>query len=212
MNQIPLQDDVDFWSQQLEEHALFLHLLLQEPTLRRQALALYRIWRRARATGGDVLVPLSEIIAFKRMVLARMSQGEWLGWALPSFVQHILMEAEYFRSRLEPQGTTAAGDLQTWLQITKDHADVGPKLIDPAANVPLATQAQSLSNQIAQLQQRCSSKIDHSCLNDADKAMQTAATWVRSVPPSLSIVNPTLAAHILREQDRGVQVVQILSR
>src|SRR5262245_35476100 len=98
-NQIPRSDDVQFWSRQLTEHALFLSLLLQEQPWRRQAEQLYALWLDPR---GDVMAKTNEIIAFKEMVLARQRAGEWLGWSLPSFTQHILDEAKYFRARMGP--------------------------------------------------------------------------------------------------------------
>jgi hypothetical protein len=204
-NQVPLQDDVQFWTTQLTEHALFLYLMLEEPRVKNLALQLYNFWREGT---GDVLRPMDELIAFKQMVLSRLKSGEWLGWALPSFVQHILYEAQYFRSRLF-QGTTAAADVNTWLQIVKDHADVGPKLIDPAAN-QYANQAAPLSAQIAGLQSRCSSALSHQCLSDADAAMTQANAWVRGIPEGLNIVHPALAAHILRENSRGILVTRTI--
>lgn len=210
-NQVALPDDVAFWSRQLAEHALFLHLMLQDPQLKAQALALHNLWMQTMLTGGDISRPLSELLAFKRMVLARLERGEWLGWALPSFVQHILLEGDYFQRRLQG-GVNAGQDFQTWLEIVKGHADIGPKLIDPKAE-GFAEQAKPLSQRVAQLQSRCNVRtIEHQCLVDADQAIQQANAWVRNVPVGLNIVHPTLAAHILREHDRALLVTRTLSQ
>jgi hypothetical protein len=208
-NQIPLDDDVRFWSTQMTEHGLFLHLMLEEPSLKAQALQLHQLWKRTMETGADPLPPLNELISFKQMVLGRLRSGQWLGWALPSFVQHIMYEAEYFRSRLGA-GTGSAADVNTWLQIVKDHADVGPKLLDPVIN-NYADQARPLSARIGGLQRMCSSALSHQCLSDADQALQQANTWVRGIPAGMNIVHPALAAHILRENTRGIRVVRILA-
>lgn len=208
-SQLPLQDDIAFWGRQMSEHALFLHLLLQDPQLRAEAMRLHQLWQQTMMQNADISRPLSELIAFKQMVLGRLSRGEWLGWALPSFVQHILLEAEYFQRRLAA-GTSAGQDLQTWLQIVKDHADVGPKLIDPKANA-YADQARPLSEKLGQLQRRCNLRtIEHTCLVEADQAFEQANQWVQGIPAGLNIVHPTLKAHILRENARGAQVAKLL--
>lgn len=200
IEQIPLEDDIQFWTRQLTEHALFLHLLLEEPTLKAQALQLHKLWERK----GTTHRALSELIAFKEHVIGRLRRGEWLGWALLSFVEHILYEARYFQARLS--GSFAANkELSTWLKIVKDHADVGPKLIDPQAN-GYAAQAAPLSATLGQLQARCGS----GCTHEVDKAFQTANVWVQGIPADLNIVHPALKAHILRENSRGIMVNKII--
>jgi len=209
-NQLPLADDIAFWSPQMMEHALFLNMLLDEPRLKAQARSLYDLWTRVLQRQAPIEPALSELLAFKRMVLARQERGEWLGWALPSFVQHILMEGEYFQRRLNA-GTDVMRDMQTWLQIVKDHADVGPKLIDPKANA-FADKAAPVSVKLGQLQQVCAGGISHQCLAGADQAMSQVNTWVENIPSGLNIVPPALKAHILRENNRGIQVTRALQQ
>lgn len=200
INQIPLQDDIAFWSRQMTEHALFLHLLLEEPTLKAQAKQLHQLWQ----AGGDLNVALNELMAFKQMIMGRLKSGEWLGWALLSFVEHILYEAQYFRARLS--GNYASNkELGTWIRIVKDHADVGPKFIDPTAN-NYAAQAAPLSAKLGQLQQNCGV----GCLHEVDQAFQAANVWVQGIPSGLNTVHPVLKEHILRENTRGLQVTRIL--
>lgn len=207
-NQIPRQDDAAFWNRQMTEHALFLNLMLDEPALKRQAGQLYQLWQQTVASGRDVAVPLNELLAFKQAVLARLRSGEWLGWALPSFVQHILMEGLYYRSR-RGEGTTAAADFGTWLQVVKDHADVGPKLVDPGGPDRLPA-AQRVSNALGELQAQCGGGRHAGCLAAADQQIMAANAWVRGVPRGASVISPTLAAHILRENDRAAQTMRLL--
>lgn len=200
IEQIPLQDDIQFWTQQLTEHELFLHLLLEEPKLKAQALQLHKLWQ----SGGPLSARVDELIAFKEHVIGRLKAGEWLGWALLSFVEHILYEAQYFRARLSG-GYSSQKELGTWIRIVKDHADVGPKLIDPQAN-GYAAQAAPLSAQLGALQARCGS----GCTHEIDKAFQTANVWVQGIPSGLNTVHPVLKAHILRENSRGIMINRLL--
>lgn len=224
-NQLSLADDVGFWSRQLTEHALFLSLMFENPAFRQQAQQLHRLWESVApgATNGPPDAPVAapramtpqiaratdELIAFKELALSRLSSGEWIGWALPSFVEHILMEAKYFRSRYNA-GTTAQQDVQTWLQIVKDHADVGPKLIDPKANA-YADLAKPLSATITTLQGQCSSALHRACLSEMNAASEMANRWVRGIPTSLAIVPKALQDHILRENGRAGVVARSLT-
>lgn len=195
-NAVELPDDVEFWSRQLTEHALFLSLLFQEEPWRRQAMALHELWRDP---SGDVVQKTSELVAFKEQALAALKSGKWLGWCLPSFLEHILFEAKYFQARMGA-GTIASGDCAAWTTIVQGHALIGPKLIDP--NRELETSARGVANFIGDLQ-RCCPSPNHRCLSALDAEFQKTNAWVRGLPSGTHILPPTLVAHILRENDRG---------
>lgn len=202
-NQLPLQDDIAFWSNQMQEHCLFLHLMLEESSYKQEALELRSMWMNY----NNPLDALGPLIEFKENVLNRLQNGEWLGWALPSFVSHILREALYFRDRLTV-GTSVQGDFNAFTTFVMEHAQVGPKLVDPVASRFDAPAAQA-ANALLQLQKACRS-LNDGCLNEANQIIGSVNDWVQSVPSNLSIISPVLAAHILRENNRGIQVNNIL--
>lgn len=209
MNQLALPDDVEFWSRQMSEHALFLSLLLQEEILVDTARGLHNVWERTIRTGGDVQAPLRELIAFKERVLVRLQAGEWLGWCLPSFLSHVLMEARYFQSRLGG-AVTAGQDVATFLQIGLDHATIAPKLIDPTG-CEYASLFDEARERVLQLQRYCSnSGINVNCLSTMDREFQAEAAAVAGLPQNVSIVHPALKAHIIRENQRGALVARRL--
>lgn len=202
-NQIELPDDVEFWSRQLTEHALFLHLLFQEEPWKSQAKSLYDLWQ---SPGRDVMQKTAELVAFKEQALAELKRGKWLGWCLPSFLQHILFEAKYFQARMGA-GTITSGDCQAWSTIVQGHALIGPKLIDP--NKRLEAAAGGVADDIARLQGCCGTP-SHACLIELDTDFQKTNAWVRGLPSGTHILPPTLVAHILRENDRGIKMMRSL--
>lgn len=208
MNQLALPDDVEFWSRQMSEHALFLSLLLQEEILVDTARGLHNVWERTIRTGSDVQAPLRELIAFKERVLARLQVGEWLGWCLPSFLSHILMEARYFQSRLGG-AVTAGQDVATFLQIGLDHATIAPKLIDPTG-AEYSNAFDQARGRILNLQRYCSRAIDVNCLATMNGELEVDAAAVAGLPQNVSIVHPALKAHIIRENQRGALVARRL--
>lgn len=195
-NQVELPDDEQFWSVQMTEHCEFMSLLFQIEPYRSQAKSLHALWT---SPNGDVFDKTKELIAFKELALSSLRAGNWLGWCLPSFLDHILYEAKYFLARMGP-GTIASGDCAAWSTIVQGHALIGPKLIDP--NFRLEMAAQGVANTIAELQKCCPSP-NHNCLAALDGEFQKTNAWVRSVPSGTHILPPTLVAHILRENDRG---------
>lgn len=204
-----LQDDIQFWSRQMREHALFLSLMLEDVALKAQAVRLQNLWR-AVETGQDRNLPaaLNEIILFKKVVLDRLMKGEWLGWALPAFVSHILFEAEFFRARVF-HSTTAQQDLTAMVRIVKEHTQVAPKLLNPGQ--PSAeTEAATLATRLAKLQSACSSSFFGECSSRQADLAQADTFFRVKVPQRLNIVHPVLLAHIVREGERARMIASMV--
>lgn len=206
-NQIPLQDDVKFWSRQMMEHALFLNLMLEDGSLKTEARRLQHLWADTIDCNKDVRFPLQELILFKQEVLRLLNEGRWIGWTLPSFVEHILKEAVYFQDRITV-GTSGQDDFNAFTMFVREHALVGPKLVDPKAT-GFDESAREAANSLMMLQQSCGA-INDGCLNRANEIIGSVNQWVQTVPSNLNIINPVLTAHILRENNRGIQVNNIL--
>lgn len=204
-----LPDDIQFWGNQMKEHALFLHLMLEQATLKKQALQLLRRWQAVM--GGwdkNLMGALDELMAFKIEILNRQKKKEWLGWVLPAFVEHILFEAQYFKARLA-QSVTAQQDLTSMIRIVKEHALVAPKLLNPGQ--PQAEVAAStIATKLATLQSACSAQFGGACNSrHADLAM--ADDFFRNkAPATLNIVHPVLLAHIIREGKRAQQIASLV--
>ena len=81
-----------------------------------------------------------------------------------------------------------------------EHALIGPKLIDP--NPGLERSADGVAKVIGSLQ-RCCPSPNSGCLHQLDSEFQKTNAWVRGLPSGTHIVPPALAAHIIRENDRG---------
>lgn len=208
MNQLALPDDVEFWSRQMSEHALFLSLLLQDPSLRMRAADLHGEWQQVIDSGREVSPALSQLITFKERVLSMLQAGEWLGWCLPSFLSHVLMEARYFRARLG--GAVKAGeDVAMFIQIGLDHATIAPKLIDPTG-AEYSNAFDQVRGRILNLQRYCSRAIDVNCLSTMNGELEADAAAVAGLPQNVSIVHPALQAHIIRENQRGALVARRL--
>lgn len=209
-NQIPLQDDIQFWGQQVTEHAMFMGMMLEDPQLQNEAVMMQGAWEQVLATQNpnQIVEMLNYTIPWKQNILARLKSGEWLGWALPSFVEHITFEEQYFLARLT-SGTTAKSDLDAFTKIVKEHAMVAPKLLDISQPDAIA-KADSVVNVMTALQTTCAG-FTPNCVQSAQQSFAYADMFFqRDVPTTLNIIPPALAAHIVREGQRGLLISNLL--
>lgn len=101
-------DEIQFWSRQLSEHALFFSLGLETEPYRSHAAALHVDWERARAALAGVTdlaaaqaiagAPTQNLSDWQNEVIAELPK-RWLGWLPPLFWDHTLRELQYFVAR-----------------------------------------------------------------------------------------------------------------
>lgn len=136
----PVNDTLHFWSRQLMEHALFLHLGLEDIKLKKQAWEMHLKWKNflnknfydkgikvtletIMLTNEDLAkVPdididrfikdyLVEMIEFNGFVVEKLRKGEWLGWIYLALGEHMLKEAEYFQMKLKGPAFTPEDEI-----------------------------------------------------------------------------------------------------
>lgn len=125
-----MEDEIHFWGKQMMEHALFLHLGLEDDNqvLKKEALDLSNTWKKYLETyfynKGIVVTPesifltaddlkrvgklntnvVTELIdtteKFKRKVIEVLRTGKWIGWIFISLAKHMLKETLYFKRKV----------------------------------------------------------------------------------------------------------------
>ena len=147
---------IHMWAPQMAEHALFIHLLLNDVELKEEALTIFHKWQAFICNDkmrnlNDVIPLIQELVRFKKDILARLNRGEWLGAAYPSFVSHILLELLYFADKLSGIKLTADEEVAFWNKINSDHASFASHLLDPTEE-ELHDKADETSKKIKNLQ------------------------------------------------------------
>ncbi len=221
---VPTRDEtdiqIDFWSRQFSEHALFLSLgIVADPKLSKEALRQQGLWEAFRASGlsgsaaKDRVIELaSQLASLKGDVLARLEGGEWLGWLFPSFVRHILSELLWFTSRLEAKAPPAYGmpDVRSWLRLMAEHAAFAAHLLDPV-EVKLIREARTLLGALQGLG-GCASTLP-TLVDLSERAGRQLDQYLVAsgigTPKVKSVIHPVLAAHVVRE---GRMFLEILAR
>lgn len=198
-------NEIASWAPQMGEHALFLYLLLHNKELEQRALDLYHKWQNYVCSGtpGGVqqaLEMLNELITFKTEILDRLNKGEWLGAAFPQFVEHVRLEALYFRDKLTGVQFTVEEEVAFWNRINSEHAGFAAHYLDPT-EVDLVDKADATMKQIKALP-----------INNTEAAVVMALEAgtnltnfnLESYNGALankikSVIHPTLLRHVIRE-------------
>lgn len=214
-------DDIQFWSRQLSEHALFFSLGLEVEPFKSQAAALHSDWERARAalTGATDLPaaqaivgkPTVDLTDWQRGVMAEQEK-RWLGWLQPLFFAHTFRELEYFIARAWHGGWPAGVTLAQNLQFMREHAEFAAQLLDPT-QTDLIQKAQASVAQFAGIEKDCCAALTSSLLDmstQAGKALDEYLTGSPVADPSKGVIHPVLAEHVVREGKRFLQTLDEL--
>lgn len=207
------QGEFAFWGNQATEHMLFMHLGLEDPVLKQQALDLYTQMKAAydRRDVAAFLPLLDQAMTMKHRVLTRLLAGEWLGWIFPTFVDHTLREESYFLSKLQGSVPQTA-ETMAWLRFMAEHAEFASHLVDTterAAMLHALTLASDLNGLESACTQSCGAQLAALSAQKGRELDQFFSSMTPTKP--LSVIHPVLAAHVVREGRRFVDTMDRLS-
>jgi hypothetical protein len=212
---------VRFWDRQLSDHALFMVLGLDPQDLKKTAAELHQKFEdlRAEIPSGAVssdreaeLVTKSVDLAtslrgFLTEVYDRQTDGEWLGWLFPTFVDHIRREGDYFVGKVSASGGGLTGlpgladETCAWLRFMAEHAIFASHLLDPS-EVTLIAQAQALSEKFQSLQEGCRDMTPQLLVLSRRAGTLLDLYFTKTgigTPQVSSVIHPMLALHVVRE-------------
>lgn len=214
---MPVADDIDFWSRQISEHALFMSLGLVDKDLKRRAEGLHNSWeafRRGPRRVNDAIPLVLTTQDFKTHVLTRLNAGEFLGWLFPLFIDHIRREGDYFLAALRGQKFDPCTETQIWLTFMAEHAAFASHLLDPSEAEQIR-RALELQSQLGALFHNCESTIGEQLKMLSLKSGQDLDAYFNGLGigkpgGAKSVIHPVLAEHVVREGRRFLQTMQML--
>lgn len=214
---LPIADDIDFWSRQLSEHALFMQLGLDDKRLKDEAERLHKQWesfRRGPRAVPDAIALVRGTRDFKTEVHSKLVAGEWLGWLWPLFVDHIRREGDYFLGKLQGQMLSDADECATWITFMGDHAAFAMHLLDPS-EAERIRQALTLLGNFNQLWQGCGTSMNQQLLSLTTRSGLDLDAYFKSLGVgkpggARSIIHPVLAEHVVREGQRFLATMTAL--
>ena len=210
-------DDIEFWSRQLSEHALFMQLGLDDKRLKSGAEGLHAQWERYRHGSRTIPAAISLVIATRELqteVHSRLIGGEWLGWLWPLFIDHIRREGDYFLTKLQGQMLSDTDECKTWLTFMAEHAAFAAHLLDPSETLRIQ-QAIGLLGNFNHLWQGCGTSMNEQLLSLTTHSGLDLDAYLKSLRIGTlgavrSIIHPALAEHVVREGQRFLLTISAL--
>ncbi len=211
-------DEVNFWARQMSEHALFLHLGIEEPTLKKQGLALHKrfeAFRKALKQNpriiGAILPLTKKLRAYKMQVLKTLNSGQWIGWIFPLFARHIILELDYFVDKLNGIPYSDRDEITFWNIINGEHAGFAAHLLDPSER-ELFTKGEDLSQKFENIVKSEKEMMLQISLKAA-KALDAYNKTAREAAGKnqlRSVIHPVLLNHVIREGQRSIKTLNSL--
>ncbi|WP_437729994.1 DUF2935 domain-containing protein [Sorangium sp. So ce1335] len=215
--------EVLFWTDIMMEHAMFIALLMPGDRLRaerdeaRQFQVLFAqhfVSSRDRAYRDDELYPLLaqtrssvlQFLEYKRRMQAAQEAGALKSLVWPLFFDHIAREAERFAGRLDLLANGGAGFQRDevgsfWTRIMAEHLEFIAHLLDPQER-QLVDQANARAGAMYQAHIQRVGAGHLASMADEVIDFKTAAEQGIETGQVKSIIDPSLADHVLREAVR----------
>ena len=214
---MPIADDIEFWSRQMSEHALFMQLGLDDKRLKSDAEGLHKQWERFRSgsrTTADAIALTRGTLDFKTHVHSRLVAGEWLGWLWPLFVDHIRREGVYFLGKLQGVSLSDADECATWITFMAEHAAFAAHLLDPS-EAERIQQAIAMLGTLNHLWKACSTALNDQLLSLTTRSGVDLDAYLKNLGigkpgAARSIIHPVLAEHVVREGQRFLLTISAL--
>ncbi|KYF52098.1 hypothetical protein BE04_10960 [Sorangium cellulosum] len=215
--------EVLFWTDQLMEHGMFIALLMPGDRLRgprsearqfQMTFAGHFLSARDRGYRDDGLSSLLlstradvlQFIEYKRRMQRAQEAGTLKSLVWPLFFDHIAREAERFADRLAllAQGSAALQSDEVaafWTTIMADHLEFVAHLLDPQERA-LVADAKARAEQLYQTHAHRVGSGQLATMADEVIDFKTAAEHGIEAGQIKSIIDPSLADHVLREAVR----------
>lgn len=207
-------DEINFWSRQLSEHALFLHLGLEEEPFKKQGQEIHNKFENYRknltpANMAEILPLAKELRDYKVQVLTTLNSGKWIGWIFPLFARHIILELDYFVDKLNGIKYSDRDEVAFWNVINGEHAGFAAHLLDPSER-DLFLKGDKLSQEFnppMETETDMLIEISLKAAKELDAYNRKAEANIKTIK---SVIHPVLIAHVVREGQRSIDTLDKL--
>ncbi|MBA3751273.1 DUF2935 domain-containing protein [Candidatus Dependentiae bacterium] len=222
-NPAKARNEIDFWARQLSEHALFLHLGIEDLQLKKRGLELHKRFEAFRKNMSDKtmnqILPLTrELRAYKMDVVNTLKSGKWIGWIFPSFAKHIVRELDYFVDKLNGVPYSKKQEVKFWDKINSDHAAFAARLLDPKERESSITAEETsmkiadiASNDHAGKEEAMFIKISLKASKELDEFNRKTQKGIKQNTVQ-SVIHPVLIDHVVREGKRSIEILSKLQK
>jgi hypothetical protein len=227
MAEFSMQGELDFWigtgkqPGSVPEHALFMSLLLVERPWKTDAERLYSALEKFRKTRSAMKLTdqveraIRLTMDLRALLMAcydAIVGGQWIGWAPALFCDHLRREGDYFVQVLankerEPTQT----ELCSVLRFSADHAAFAAGFLLDPTEVKKIQEARVLLGRFLELGDCCKA-VKPALIDMSLRREKELDSYFQGLKPKTtkSIIHPLLAAHVVREGKRFVEIIERL--
>ena len=223
-----VEGEIDFWiggpgddePGQLGQHALFAELLLVEQPWKTDAHNLYvdfEAFRKGRGSmaltdqAAKAVALTMKLRAFLMALHDKLVEGAWLGWGAPLFYSHLQREGDFFIQKIaNKEKEPAETELCSVLRFAGEHAAFAISFLDPSETKKIH-EARVLLGRFLELGDCCKS-VGPALLEMSLRCERQLDSYLGTLKPTTtrSVIHPLLAAHVIREGKRFVEIVERL--
>jgi len=226
-----LQDEYLFWIVQMGEHAMFLSTaldatslrLLNKANLKERGAKFYEqtlVAKNQKFTVANIPVTIQWLTALEQWLeeLAVLSKTHWIGYVYPSVIQHYLSELRYFKMKLEvfagqKELPPLEQEIEYWNKWSEDHAALIARLLDPVEdaffNDVLASKQEFTEILHEDLEIQAMINTSLSAIDELNSKFGVIFNRLQG-KNLVSIIHPALLAHIIREGNRALALLEAL--
>lgn len=183
-----------------------------------------QLFRRVQQINLRSIQLLNELIRLKQNILSEVSSGRLFTFNYPLLIQHILREANLYRSTIDNLMNNRPlsreklfGTEEFWNQIMMEHALFIRGLLDPSEE-ELVQMAQDFAMnyksllELAKSQDAAAQKLTGKSIEETIKYRDFKAAGTQGIlnREVASIILPLLADHVLREANHYLRVLQCI--
>ena len=210
-----IDDELRFWLNQDREHNLFMFLGLEEPALKAAAKELHDRYAHlfSLRRGDNLQMMLRDVVpasqALKRRAIAMQERGAWIGWLFPSFIAHIRDEIDVMLARIRPGGIQSRDELCFGNRMNADHLAFASHLVDPSEATAKAAIDGKLRPDAVLATNQCFTDTYGSLLELSRRTGREVDAFFSNLDLRAvkDVIHPALAAHVVREGKRFLQVI-----
>lgn len=227
----PIEDEIYFWGRQMKEHALFLHLGLEDVDLKNEAFQIQNEWdafmtinfkstidKTNKLTNNlekikrEVNKLIEKTSELNKRVILTLKTGKWIGWIFISLAEHMQKETDYFARKISDRIFSREEEIKFINTHHSEETGTIAQLIDPSEKdvieiVKLYTDRGEILSNMSEHENLLLLSIKYS--SELEK-------FVAETGPKLkygkikSIISPILAEHAHREFERFTKTLRRL--
>ena len=230
------EDEFKFWGLQIKEHMLFIYQglvedLLKPNTLRQEAAQLNNSWHDMLETNPltqtnfkqSVARLLDRTLDYQLKVQDLIKNNVWIGWLSYSFLDHLIMESNYFKDKIANPGYNLKQETEFWLLHHQTEIEATEKLLDPL-EIELSEVSKMYVDQVRELRIDLDFINERSNLNVKElsgSTMEILNEYLNQTDELrggiirksiLTNISLPLINHVIREGERAIQIFTSLKQ